>query len=69
MWINNWVESLDLIKIIVFVVDDIESGFDLIDSEDYIEKIFVSNSRRGLMVGEIGGGDIIKDFVSFIEID
>lgn len=58
-----------MIKIIVFVVDDIENGFDLIDSEDYIEKIFVSNSRRGLMVGEIGGGDIIKDFVSFLEID
>lgn len=57
-----------MIKIIVFVVDDIENGFDLIDSEE-IEKIFVSNSRRGLMVGEIGGGDIIKDFVSFIEID
>lgn len=53
----------------MFVVDDIESGFDLIDSEDYIEKIFVSNSRRGLMVGEIGGGDIIKDFVIFLEID
>lgn len=53
----------------MFVVDDIENGFDLIDSEDYIEKIFVSNSRRGLVVGEIGGGDIIKDFVSFLEID
>lgn len=52
----------------MFVVDDIESGFDLIDSEE-IEKIFRSNSRRGLMVGEIGGGDIIKDFVSFLEID
>lgn len=53
----------------MFVVDDIESGFDLIDSEDYTEKIFRSNSRRGLLVGEIGGGDIIKDFVSFLEID
>lgn len=58
-----------MIEPTVFVVDDTESGPDLTDSEDHTEKTSASNSRRGSMAGETGGGDTTKDSVSSSEID
>lgn len=57
-----------MIKTTVFVADDTENGPDLTDSEE-IEKTSRSNSRRGSMAGETGGGDTTKDSVSSTEID
>lgn len=53
----------------MFVADDTENGPDLTDSEDHTEKTSRSNSRRGSMAGESGGGDTTKDSVSSTEID